>query len=117
MTKRSPERRMLAKRRSPPRKDPLFRLFEAELGLQELMDVLALSGELRALSLLDLLSDPAYSRHTLSALCARIGLTFIGLLDIYRRVQLNIGIMLMANHLSAGLKKGTILSEIEGDRL
>jgi hypothetical protein len=32
-------------------------------------------------------------------------------------VQLNIGIMLMANHLSAGLKKGTILSEIEGDRL
>ena len=87
------------KRRSPPRKDPLFCLLLAEIGLQELMAVLELSGQPRALALLDLLSDPAYSRHTLATLCGRIGLTFVRLFDIYRRVQICRGIILMANHL------------------
>jgi hypothetical protein len=87
------------KRRSPPRKDPSFRLLEAEIGLQELMAVLALSGEPRALSLLDLLSDPAYSRHTLASLCKRVGLSFIRIFDIYRRAQINRGTILMASHL------------------
>jgi len=89
----------MPKRCSPPRKDPLFRIIEAEIGMPELMAVLALSGEPRALSLLDLLNDPAYSCHTLATLCRRVGLTFIGLVDIYRRVQISRGLIRIANHL------------------
>lgn len=78
----------MALRRSPARKDILFRRFDATLGRDEILAALEVSGDQRARRLLAMMCDPAYSRYTLAKLCERVGLRHHALLDLFRRAKL-----------------------------
>lgn len=78
-------------RRSPARKDPLFRRFEASVDQDDLAGMLLYSGDARSLRLVEMLFDSAYRNFSLSKLCERAGLSIFDLLDLFRRYKWDIG--------------------------
>ena len=84
------------KLKSPPRKDPVMKRLADTLSQDEMAGALYCSADERAIRLLQMTTDPAYSRFTLAKLCERVGLTSIDLLDAFRNFQLLRGIVEMS---------------------
>ena len=95
------------KQRSPARKDTILRRLEASIG-EELPTTLHHSGDPRAMRLLELLMDPAYSRHSFAKLCERAGVGMVELVDLFRRYKLDLGILKMSKHVPAVLEDTAI---------
>ena len=66
------------------------------LSQDEMAGALYCSTDERAVRLLQMMTDPAYSRFTLAKLCERVGLTSMDLLDAFRNFQLLRGIIEMS---------------------
>ncbi len=49
---------------SPARKDTLMRRLEENAGRKKMIEVLQWSGDARGQALLELMTDPAYRKHT-----------------------------------------------------
>jgi hypothetical protein len=62
----------------------------------EMVGSLYCSTDERAVQLLQMMTDPAYSRFTLGKLCQRVGLNSIDLLNAFRNYQLLRGIVEMS---------------------
>ncbi len=61
---------------SPARKDTLMRRLEENAGREKIIDALEWSGDARGQALLDLMTDPAYRKHTFAGLCGKVGLRY-----------------------------------------
>ena len=84
------------KPKSPPRKDPIMKRLADHTSQDEMAGALYCSADERAARLLQMMSDPAYSRFTLAKLCERVGLTSSDLLNAFRNYQLLRGIIEMS---------------------
>ncbi len=84
------------KPKSPPRKDPIMKQLGENITQDEMVGSLYCSTDQRAVQLLQMMADPAYSRFTLAKLCERVGLTSMDLLNAFRNYQLLRGIIEMS---------------------
>lgn len=102
-------------RRSPARKDMFIRRLESSVGRDGLLQALEASDDRRALALMAMLLDPAYGKYTLAKLCERVGLRYLDLFDVFRRFNLNTGLLAMSAHLPQVMKDVAIdsLSRVE----
>ncbi len=91
---------------SPARKDTLMRRLEENAGREKIIDALEWSGDARGQALLDLMTDPAYRKHTFAGLCTKVGLRYHEALDLFRRFQLDCAMIGMSRYLP-GLMKQT----------
>ncbi len=84
---------------APARKDTLMRRLEEKAGRKKMREVLEWSRDARGQALLDLMTDPAYRKHTFPKLCAKVGLRYHEALDLFRRFQLDLAILHVSCHL------------------
>ena len=87
------------KRKSPARKNSLMRRMESTIPREKWAGILGASGDPRADRVFEMLTDPAYRKHSLAKLCERAGLKQLELLDVFRRHQLDVAIMTGCQHL------------------
>lgn len=87
------------KPKSPARKNPVMQRFSNLVEKNELISMLEQKGEPKAHQLMELLLDPAYSRHSLARVCQRVGVGIHELVDWFRRHKIDEGILLMAKHM------------------
>lgn len=87
------------KGKSPARKDTLLRRFGATVGRERLKGALDASMEPRALALLGMMADPLYRKHSFAKLCEKAGLNYRDVFDLFRRAQLDVGMIRMLSSL------------------
>jgi len=92
------------KPKSPPRKDPVMKRLADHISQDEMAGALYCSTDERAVQLLQMMSDPTYSRFTLAKLCERVGLSTIDVLELVRRYKLDIGILSMSTEVVQVMK-------------
>jgi hypothetical protein len=90
----------LVPRKSPPRKDKIFRRLEATVPREELLSALAAaSSDQRARTLFEMMLDPAFRTHSLPKLAKDVGLRYTDVLKLVRDYKLDQGLLAMASHL------------------
>ena len=87
------------RRKSPARKDALLRRYETTVGRDKMLEALSVSEDERASALVNMMLDPAYRRFSFAKLCQRVGLRYQDMLDLFRRFQLDLGILQVSRQL------------------
>lgn len=88
----------MAKRRSPARKDPLFRRLQTAVRQEDLIKALDQAKNQKAFAVFQMLCDPAYRNHSLARLCEKAGLSFLELVDLFRVFRLDEALLVMLTH-------------------
>src|SRR5579862_9475821 len=89
----------MAKRRSPARKDPLFRRLQTAVSREDLMKALDQAESQKAFALFQMLCDRAYRNHSLARLCEKAGLSYLELVDLFRVFRLDEALLVMLTHI------------------
>lgn len=85
-------------RKSPPRKDIVFRRLEQSVPREEWLQALETSGDERANHLMMRMMDPAFSKHSLPKLARDVGLTYPQVLKLITQHRLDQGLLRMSAH-------------------
>ena len=101
----------LVPRKSPPRKDKIFRRLEASVPRVELEQALAASPSERAQTLFAMLCDPAFRKSSLPTLAAKVGLRYTDVLKLIRDYRMDQGLLRMTDHLPAVMEDVAIDSK------
>lgn len=85
-------------RKSPPRKDIVFRRLEQSVPREEWLQALETSGDERAQHLMMRMMDPAFAKHSLPKLARDVGLTYPQVFKLITQHRLDQGLLRMSAH-------------------
>jgi hypothetical protein len=85
-------------RKSPPRKDSVFRRLEESVPREEMLAILGASADERAQVLLMKMMDPSCRKHSLPHLASLVGLSYPQVLQMITKFRLDEGMLRMSAH-------------------
>jgi hypothetical protein len=101
----------LVPRKSPPRKDKVFRRLEQSVPREEWLQALEAAGDERAQHLMARMMDPSFAKHSLPQLAKDSGLTYPQLLKLITQHRLDQGLLRMSSHIPQVLEDVAVDSQ------
>src|SRR5262244_206046 len=92
-------RRRLRNQLSRGRDAAPVRRFEENISRADLATALDRDGGDRAILLLEMLQDPRYQNQSLAMLCKKVGMSYLELFSLFRRLKLDEAMVRMLKHI------------------